>query len=355
MAFRGQWKTPYTQAYSLSVQQQLPGKALMEIAYVGNQSRHLVGQLDINQPQAGTFLQTGLFTAPVSATDPQGQLVTHANTNKINAIRPYLGYGTIINEATVFTANYNALQTTLNKTFGSTSRLSLNYTWAKGMTNNQQDTSGAPQNTYDIPAEYGLVAFDRRHNFTAHFSYTLPYQKEQHGFKGHLLGGWQTTGIVTVASGLPLTITSANIDPAGQGLLAPSSPEIGRPDVIGNPTQDAPHQRGAWFNVGHFVDLTQSSRPQFFTNGLPGNSRNGELEGPGYQVWNLDVAKNLRINDRMKLQFRVQAFNVFNHVNYTTVDTLATNVGTAAAPGTFGTVTAARDARQMQLGAKFVY
>ena len=351
----GQWKTPYTEAYSLSVQQQFPDKAVMEVAYVGNQSRHLVGQLDINQPQAGAFLSTHLFPAAVTAIDPQGQLVTHANTNVLNSIRPYLGYGTVIDEATVFTANYNALQATINKTFGNTSVLGLNYTWSKGMTNNQQDTSGAPQDTYNLRGENGLVAFDRRHVFTAHFAYKLPYLQQQRGLKGHLLGGFQLTGIITAASGLPLTITSANIDPAGQGLLAPASPEIGRPDVHGNPSQDAPHVRGAWFNIGHFVDLTQTAHGQFYTNGLPGNSRNGELEGPGYQVWNLDVDKNTKVNERMTLQFRVQAFNVFNHVNYTTVDTLGTDAGTSTSPGTFGTVTGSRDPRQMQLGAKFIF
>jgi len=339
------WKTPYTQAYSIGIEQQFPDNTILEVAYAGNVSTHLIGQLDLNQPFPGEYIATGLFytnnssVCPTAPSTPSCNVVTHANTPLLNMIRPYRGYSTIIQDATIFTANYNALQATLNKSFGTHSRLSVNYTWSRGLTTNQNDTGSAPQNSYDIPAEYGLVGFDRRHILTAHFVYDLPFYEKQQGFKGHALGGWEISGIVTFAAGLPLTVTSANVDPAGQGILAPTSPEIGRQDCVGDVNGDAPHTQLEWFNIAHFVKVP---------NGRPGDCPNSNVRGPGYQVWNLDLFKNIPIHQGMYVQFRAEAFNVWNHTNWTTVNTAEVDAIVAQ-------VTAARDPRQMQLGVKFIF
>jgi hypothetical protein len=327
----GRWKTPYTQAYSMDIQQQFPGETLFEVAYSGNVSTHLIGELDVNQPAAGEYLSTGLFTGNV----------TNTNTPLLNQIRPFRGYGTIIDEATVFTANYNALQATLNKRLGTTSRISINYTWARGLTTNQFDDNGAPQDTYDIPAEYGLVAYDRRHILVGHFVYAEPFFKQQKGFTGHLLGGWELSGIATFAAGLPLTVTSGNTDPAGQGILAPSSPEIARPNVFGDPNQNAQHTLTQWFDKTHFKGVPSGV-------GQPGDERNGVVRGPGYQVWSLDLFKNVLITEKLDFQVHAEALNAFNHVNWTTVDT-------SQLDATEGTVTAARDPRELQLGVKLIF
>ena len=332
------WHTPYSQGYSLEVQQQFPHKILAEIAYSGNVSTHLPGQEDINQPLPGEYVTSGIFASA-------NNVINVTNTPLLNQIRPFLGYGTIVSENTSFTGNYNALQTSFNQQLGTTMRLGVNYTWSRGLTTSQTATSAAPQNTYDPKAEYGLVNYDRRNVFTVHFVYGLPYYKAQRGVVGHLLGGWQAAGIVTAASGLPLTITTANTDPAGLGLLAPNSPEIERPDTVGgNPNSDAPHTQNAWFNKANFVNVPTG----LGTVPRVGNTPNGSVRGPGYQVWNVDLFKDVVTSDHTKLQFRVEAFNVFNHVNWT-------NVNTAQIDAIFGEVTADRDPRQMQFGVSFVY
>jgi hypothetical protein len=332
------WRTPYSMGYSLDLQQQLPGQTLLDIAYSGNLSRHLPGQVDINQPFPGQYVTAGIYTAASNK-------ITAANTPLLNQIRPFLGYGTVIEEETAFVANYNALQTSLNKRLSANSRLSINYTWSRGLTTSQSAQAAAPQNTYDPHAEYGLVAFDRRNVLTVHYSYLLPFYRKQVGLAGQLLGGWQAAGIITVASGLPLTVTTAGTDPAGLGLLAPNSPEIERPDTVGgNPNDDAPHTQSAWFNKTHFVNVPTG----IGTVARVGNGRNGSVRGPGYQVWNLSVFKNVKTSEHTKLQLRVEAFNIFNHVNWTSVDTQQIDA-------VFGQVTADRDPRQMQLGARFVF
>jgi hypothetical protein len=227
------WKTPYTEAYSLGVQQQLIGGFLLDVSYVGNENRHLTGQLNINQPHAGEFITAGIIP---------GNKVNAANTPYLNQIRPYKGYTIINSEVPAFTANYNALQVEVNRKFSKRSRIAVAYTWSRDLTNSLADQGTVPQNSYDPQAEYGLAQIDRRHLLIAHFVYELPYYQNQKGWKGRLLGGYEFSGIVTAVAGLPLTaVTNANNDPAGQGVMAGGALEKTRPNQTGDPNSDAPH------------------------------------------------------------------------------------------------------------------
>ena len=295
-------------------------------------------------------------------------VVTSTNTPMLNGIRPYQGYGSIIVEVPEFMANYNALQTSLSKRLGSASRLSVAYTWGRGMSNNTSATGVAPQSSYDPRAEYGPTNFDRRNVFTAHYIYELPLYKQQRGWTGHLLGGWATAAIVTAASGLMLTPTTGATDPAGLGFLAANTPEVERPDqVVLNPNANAPHNihstiynsamavqgTGYWFNPNDFANVPTPTCPvnqiQICVAGARvGTSRVGVIKGPGYQVWNLDIFKNINTSETTHLQFRVEAFNVWNHTNWATINTYDTGP-------TFGEITGDRDPRQMQLGARFFF
>ncbi len=368
------WHTPYDEGYSLEVQQQFPGQTLLDIAYSGNVSRHLEGQEDFNQPYPGEFVTSGVLGgSPAPCKTVTGgtctiTTVSSTNTPLLNQIRPYQGYASIIVEVPSFKGNYNALQTQLSKRLGSTSRLDISYTWGRGMSNNISATGSAPQNVYNPAAEYGPTSFDRRNVFTAHYVYELPYYKHQRGLKGHLLGGWASAGIVTAAAGLQLTPTTGNNDPAGQGLFGNNTPETQRPDLINpHPNSDAPHNihstiyntaysftgTGYWFNPNDFANVPV---PTCATNQIqvcaaearPGNSRVGVIRGPGYQVWNLDVFKDIQTSERTHLQFRVEAFNIWNHPNWQNINTYDTEE-------TFGEITSDRDPRQMQLGARFFF
>jgi hypothetical protein len=368
------WRTPYDQGYSLEVQQQLPKQTLIDIAYSGNVSKHLVGQVDINQPYPGEFVSAAILggsPSPCKSVANGICTVTTVNSTNgplLNQIRPYQGYGSIIVEVPEFSGNYNALQTSLSKRLSSTSSLNLAYTWSRGMTNNTSATGAAPQNSYNPRAEYGPTNFDRRNVFIAHYVYELPFYKHQLGWTGHLLGGWSSAAIVTAASGLMLTPTAGTVDPAGQGLLEANTPEVERPDLINPfPNADAPHDihskiyntamavqgSGYWFNPNDFAYVPTPTCPVnqiqlCVAAARPGNSRVGEIKGPGYQVWNLDVFKNVNVTEHTHLQFRVEAFNLWNHTNWQTINTYDTGP-------TFGEITSDRDPRQMQVGARFFY
>lgn len=321
-------KTPYNQQWSLDVQHELAGGFLMDVGYYGSKGTHLIGIIDINQPQAGAF----------SAANG-GAVLTSSTNNLINPIRPYPGYLGIDAIRPWFNSNYNSLQAQLQKRFRGGSMFNIAYTWSHAMTDNQSDRSNAPQNSYDIHADYGPTQQDRRHIFTANYVYELPFFQAQKGVVGHVLGGWQTNGIFTAQTGLPLTVGSpgGTADPAGQGCRGPSPCAV-RPDQIGDPNGNAPNTFDKWFNTSVFVSVPAG---QF----RPGTASRGSIRAPGLWRFDFSMFKNIKITERVNTQFRFETINVFNHTNFDGV-----NVTPSSA--TFGQITSTRDPRIIQLALK---
>jgi hypothetical protein len=345
------WHTPYSQEFSLDVQRQFPSQWLLDIGYYGATGTHLLGEVDLNQPLPGAYV-TAL--APYGVTPP---IRRGSTTNQLNYIRPYKGFDAINDQITEYKSNYNGLQVALQKRIGANSLLNLNYTWSKAMTNAFNDTSPA-QNTYDLAAEYGPARFDRTHIFNANFVYDLPFFQAQSGFVGHTLGGWELSGIVSTYTGLPFTVTGVLNDPAGQGVLDGNSAVSGRPDLVGNPNQASTasgpiHNNDGikpWFNTAAYAPVcpTVSGVTTCPTGARPGDSHPGSVRGPGLWRADLSLFKNIKINDRMRTQFRAEAFNVFNHTNPDTISTSSTSA-------LFGKVTGYRDPRILQLALKFYF
>jgi hypothetical protein len=243
--------------------------------------------------------------------------------------------------APIFTSNYHSLQAQVQRRFTDNSQITLNYTWSKALTNAQSDFRTA-QNTYDLAAEYGRAQFDRTHVFTGTYVYYLPFMKSQQGFLGHVVGGWELSGIVYVNSGLPLTVTGGrSIDPAGLGVLDPLSFAGRRPDQIGDPNQGAPHTFDQWFNTAAYLDIPDGEV-------RAGTSRRGAIQGPGVVRWDASIFKNTKFTERVNLQFRAEAFNVLNHTN---LDTIRLTLQS----GTFGRVLTTRDPRILQMGLKLEF
>ena len=347
------WHTPYSQEFSLDVQRQFPSQWLLDVGYYGATGTHLLGEVDLNQPLPGAYV-TAL--APYR-TNPNAPIARGSDTQRLNAIRPYPGFDAINQQITEYNSNYNGLQVALQKRIGANSLLNVNYTWSKAMTNAFSDTSPA-QNTYDLAAEYGAARYDRTHIFNANFVYELPFFQTQSGSVGHTLGGWEISGIVSTYTGLPFTVTGVLNDPAGQGVLDGSSAVSGRPDIVGDPNQasaasGAIHNNNGiqpWFNTAAYAQVCPTiNKITSCPNGArPGDSRPGSVRGPG--LWRADLSgfKNVKLNERMRLQFRAEAFNVFNHTNPDTISTSATS-------SLFGKVTAYRDPRILQLALKFYF
>lgn len=337
------WKTPYSAEWNLDVQHQFKGlhELIVDLGYVGNKGTHLVGAQDINQVRPGVAAASGLYANPYAGGTGAGE--------KLNAVRPYLGYGSIGQIAPVFDSNYNSLQLSVEHQLSTNLTANAAYTYSHGLTDNQSDRSSGLQNTYCRRCEYGSSAIDRRHVFTGNFIYQLPWYSDQAGVTGHLLGGWQASGIITINSGLPLTVFAGRTgtfgDPAASGLNVDGSPNNGRPSTprpnqVGNPN-GGPKTWTRFFNTSAFAAATS---PQSFG----GTERRGAVIGPGLWRYDMALSKNTRLFERLNTQFRVESFNLFNHTNFSTV-------GTTITSSLYGRVTGTRDPRILQLSAKFLF
>jgi hypothetical protein len=326
------WHQPYVQQWNLDFQRQLTSTMLVDVGYYGNRGLHLPGTLDINQPHPGAYLSAGVL--------PQGP-INFGNSQLLNYVRPYPGFGTISISSPRFQSNYHSLQAQWQWRASKNNLLTLNYTWSHALTDapSQYNT---PQNMYDIHAEYGPADFDPRHVFTGSYIYHLPFYRLQRGLTGHLLGGWEISGIVYAQTGLSLSVTGVDIDPAGLGLSNFNTGPIfdARPDQLADANRHAPHTISNWFDTSLFADPP--------ADGIrPGNAPRGSILGPGAWRWDSSLFKSTKVGEQVNVQFRAEASNVLNHTNFD-------QIGTSSLfdPIHYGQVFSARDPRIIQLGLK---
>jgi hypothetical protein len=345
------FKVPNYADYNLTVERQLLPTTTVSVAYVGSQARHLIGEYDMNQPTVAS------------------RLAAPANTD-VNALRPYAGYSYFDTKATTFTSNYNSLQIALQHRSSKGLTVGAAYTWAKSLTTNSVDRAGGlngntqygTTDSYNMKMDYGPSGFNQPQTLIVNYVYNLPFFKEQHGAEGLLLGGWELSGITSMLSGTSFSVVQPT-DPYACPTLA-SGPSAGLCD----PTKTLPGQGLRGLGIGS-PDSHIAARPnqvaavnmtrkpgQWFTQssfapavGHFGNTGSGSLLGPGMQKWDLALVKNTKIVGHVGVQLRAEAFDLFNHPNFLTVDS---NMGDGAS---FGTVNSDHEPRLLQLGAKVTF
>jgi hypothetical protein len=370
------YQTPYVQQFSLDIQQQFSPKFMIDVGYFGDHGTHLLGAVNIDEPKPGAWM--GVVTpTTVSSTCVLNGLPAMLNSTcdrVLNQIEPYLGYGAIDSLRTIFSSHYNSLQVKATKRFSGKTYIDANYTWARDLTNAPADYSGFIQNIYNISGDYGRASVDRKQVLTVDGVFEEPFFREQKGLVGRLLGGWELSGIFTVNSGLPLTVSASGgtqinynlpggvnsvynnatnggimTDNAGLRILGATSTGL-RPNQIGDPNNGNGikiHNKiynssaSPWFYTGAFASPAPNSP-------IPGTAKRGTIAGPGFNALNLGVFRNFRIYNRLNFQLRGEAMNALNHTNVQTISTSATST-------TFGEVTGYRDARIMQVAGKFTF
>jgi carboxypeptidase family protein len=363
------YKPAYSQQWSLDVQRQFAGTWLADIGYYGSNGIHLPGFEDLNQPAVDSYLNcttaTPCFAGPVSipangvsfpltSACPTAPCINStATSNQLAVLRPYTGYGPGLFFIDAFTSNYHSLQTQLQKRFAGNSQFNISYTWSHGLTTDPADrsTGGAalPQVTGDFRGNYGPTVADRRHVVTANFVYDLPFYRTQQGFLGHVVGGWEISGVQTFQTGLPLTAVLGNgtcfgtgascIDPTGSGCLLSASPLGCRPNQVGDPNTSIPHTYKSWFNAGAFAapSATQTTET---------TERPGAIRAPGFWRTDLSLFKNMKFTERLTGQLRWETFNTFNHTNPICC------ASASLISSLYNEVTSTRDPRIMQLALK---
>lgn len=351
------WKDPYMQHWSFEVQHEFgkTGKTLLSMGYFGSKGTHLIGAYELNEIAPGVALRSqcasgantlqtpGVVTVPCQAPGTYfgGSGIS---SNILDQIRPYRGYRSINMITPQYNSNYHSLQALGQRRFGGASQINIAYTYAKNLTDDQNDRSNAPMNSYNVRLDRGRATLDRRQIFTANYVYEVPFFSKRHDFVGNALGGWQVSGIVTLQTGLPFTPLGANYDAAGLGNI-PAIIAGNRPNTLCDPNANAPHLFEQFFNTACF-----QLNPTTAT--IPGNNVNtggrGTINGPSTKRVDFSLFKNLHFGETVRLQIRAEAFNIFNHTNFRAITTTITSA-------VYGQVTTVRDPRTIQFGAKLSF
>jgi len=301
---------PYSENFSFSVQREMPRGFLVEAAYVGNLSRHLLRSPDINQPSFDTLLANSLL--PTSQ-----QLST-------NSLRPYKGYSSIYQRMSDSTSNYDALQLYTTKRTGKLT-LTGSYTFSKVLSDSsaEGDNPEDPQNRH---FNYGPTSYDRRQMFVTTYSYDLPTGKDWNQVAKFAMGGWQLSGINRYQTGPYYTITGntsigvRRADYLGGDVLAPS-------------------------NVRTVSQYLNSAAFASAPNTRFGDSGEGIVEGPGLLLWDVSMRKEFVPSERFRFRFQGDVFNLLNHANFRSLDTVITDKA-------FGSISSAGPSRNIQIGLK---
>ncbi len=326
------FRAPNYANYNISVQRQLLPSTTLEVAYVGNMARHLLGEFDLNQP-----------TVAARTSNPNAD---------INAIRPYLGYGYMHDRAPLFTNNYNALQISMNHRSTRGLTVGVAYTWSKDLTTNSNDRGTSATSSYDFKMDYGPSSTNTPQILEVNYIYELPFMKAQHGFEGHILGGWEISGVSSFVSGSSFTATQ-QVDPFACTAKAACVRLAAQQELVST----------AWASFKMETSpcartrMVQLAKPRPAWSGSPprhsllqmlvhfGNERVGSLLGPGIQKWDIATMKNVNLGEHLRFQLRGEYFNAFNHTNFWNVDS-------SLEDGNFGQVTTAHEPRIIQIGAK---
>jgi hypothetical protein len=303
--------------------------------------------------------------------------------NDPNPFRPFIGYGDIRRLDNGASSTYHALQTDVRRTIGAL-QLSFAYTYSHSIDDSSSGADGSFVDTYNPRYSRGSSNFDQRHVFAISYIYDLPFFKSP-GVLHTALGGWEWSGITNIQTGTPFTVTNAGAgsvpsDNAGvaNGIGTGSWPDIlatpaGNPDtgVIGGcgPNGNIPCFGPLFFNPTVLV------APQGLTFGDEGRNR---FRNPRQTNFDMGLFKNFPIHESIGLQFRAEAFNVFNHTEWGYVAGGAGSAGNNSPVSAFNNAafcygagnnagdpsclssgefrpTAAHNARILQLGLKLLF
>jgi len=373
---------PYMQQWHFDIQHELPSHTVVTVSYVGSKGTHLGRQRDLNQlfptPASQNPYQTGQAITPYdcagislddttsAATATPGTYVVNGvagtttyNTgitngwatnlavacgNDANPYRPFNGVATITRLENKASSNYHALQISGRKSIGALS-FSLAYTYSHSIDDSSDRYDGNFVNSYDLTSSRASSNFDQRHMLNIGYVYDLPFFKKA-GLARTALGGWQWSGILAFSTGTPLNVTNGSDigDNAGVGNGVGTG---SYPDVVGNPKANIPPPSQVTLNsdAGFFYNPAAFAVPTGLTFGNIGRNY---LRNPNRTNFDMALFKHFAIKENVAFEFRCEAFNVFNHSEWT---------GPNGAMGSNGflEIGGAHLARVLQLGAKFLF
>ena len=297
--------TADVQSWNLNVQHEVTPTLGVTVGYFGSKGSHLRIQRNINQ-----FINGVRPFAKLSPTSP---------------ILPGANVGNILENGSGGNSSYNALWITANKRLSRGFQFNTSYTYSKSLDYNSLNSQGVVvQNSYDIRGDRGLSDYDARHRFVANAIYELP-------FKGsRFTEGWQFGTIVQLQSGNPVNLVVGSIAAPAAGTVGPPAlnaanltgiaslrPDVTGPIVVtGNPNQ--------WFSNSVCDPRPNGSCPAGAVFTVPvvgsslhfGNMGRNVIIGPGFSNVDFSVLKTTKLTETVKVQFRTEFFDLFNHANF---------------------------------------
>ena len=315
--FNTHWHLGHTNAYNLTIEQQLTPDTVFRVAYVGSQG----DQLQYFDERNPAIYKTG------------------AKTSDTNARRPLAPtFASLVEMTNGGVSNYNALQLTLDKHLGKHLALVTNYTYSKSLDNQSVDNQFTVSNPdpFNPNFNYGRSDFDTPHNLSVWGIWNSPALKNSGWLLRNVAGGWEVTGAMAWRSGTPFTITSGqdrSLSGVGQD----------RADLIGNPNLGSGRSNAEliaqYFNTGAFA---------LAAPGTFGNAGRNILRNPRYYNMDSSLGKYFG-GERHKVQFRADFFNLFNNVHFNQPGS------NFSAGSTFGKITSAGEPRILQLALRYEF
>jgi hypothetical protein len=313
---------PNAWQWNVSVQHEFFKNAKLEVAYVGNKNNHWEQIADLNVVAPAdrlTYVQNENFSCSAPGTtncsgfDSAGSL--------LSSLRPY-GAAVANNSITYYShgssSNYQSLQTYFNMRINDRSHFQAAYTWSKLLADSQRlDTPPPNVDGADRHASYGPDLLNHPHIFSASLVYGLPMLSSANTIVRGALGGWEASTIIGLSSGpsiTPLLAIDGLGDPAGVGNGTATGRE--RPDrVAGQGCRISGADAKSWLNPNQFT-VNGYQLGQIGTSGI------GICSGPPTRNVDLGVDKNFKLTERIRMQFRMEFFNLFNHPQYTAGDVI---------------------------------
>jgi len=319
---------PTIYSWYMGIQRELPARFALDLSYSGNHAVHLMDQRQLNALPAGTFISNPNLSKSVNFFN--------------NALLPYLGWGSLNAVETLAYSRYNAMMLRVSRRFANNLSVNFNYTYSKVMDIVDND-SDSVNNPFNIRQNYALAGYDQPNVATLDFVYMLPKVKgslDQPGLK-QVFNGWEVSGMIRSQSGMPITITSnGNL----QGVNA------GTQYANLNGSAYSGQNSFQWLNPGAFT------RP---ADGAYGSMGRNALRLPGVRNVDVNLVKNFNFTETVKLQFRCEVFNLFNHPQVWGINTGFSGdnpgSGISATQQNFGQANNYRDARTLQLALRFSF
>jgi len=370
---------PYIQQWNLDVEHELPQHIVATIAYVGSKGTHLGLREDLNQlhpfsgqnPYSkGEFIDTtaGSPTFNTDCSTPTAPVVngltlsgTAANyvgmaACGLNAapFRPYVGFSDI--NFMTYSANsiYNAFQFSARRSIAPLT-LSIAYTYSHSIDDSSDGGAGNVASiidAYNYRLSRASSDFDQRQVLSFSYVYDLPILRHTAGLSHALLGGWQFSGITSIQTGIPFSVKYSAFS-NNAGVSNASGPGIFA-DVVGDP-HATPSAACAAAYGGPGPLLFNPCAFAFPTGLTFGDSGRNSLNMPRRTNFDMSLLKHFKINERASFEFRAEAFNIFNHTQWSGSSIGGAGINNYVDGSGFGHPTGAHRARTLQLGLKFLF